>query len=196
MAVTSTVVTVATVAPVDEVQVVTVTATGGTFTAAFGGDPTAALDFDITSADFQTALEGLDEFAPGDVTVAGDGPHTITYGGVYAGTDVALLTIDDAEATGGTVAATVTTPGSARTAPVRLDTQAKNDRRAGSTIRVRNTGADPAYIGGPAVDTTEGYLLGVGVTFPFAIDLDDGEGLYAVSGDGDPTSVTVLETGV
>lgn len=194
MAVASNVVTVTTLAAVDEVQIVTVTATGGTFTVAnpAGGAPSGALAFDITSAALETALLALDL----DVTVSGDGPHTVTFGGAQAGTDVGLIVIDDTEATGGTVVATVDTEGSPQTPPFRLDTQDRTDRRAGSSIRIANTGAEAVYIGGPDVDTTDGYRLNSGVTFPHAIDLDDGEGVYATTVIGDPTTVAVLETGV
>lgn len=88
------------VSPVDEVQTLTITATGGTFTLTYDGQTTGAIAFDATSATVQTALLALNNLAPGDVVVTGDGPHTITFGGTLAGTDVDLITADDALLTG------------------------------------------------------------------------------------------------
>ncbi|MFI8853685.1 hypothetical protein ACIGW3_26315 [Streptomyces sp. NPDC053499] len=106
----------------NEVQSVAITGgpTGGTYTLTFSGQTTAAISFDATAADVQTALEGLSNITTGDVTCAG-GPHpgsaiTVTFGGQYAGQDVAQMTADDTGLTGGTtptVTVSTVTPGGA-----------------------------------------------------------------------------------
>lgn len=103
----------------NEVQTVTVTGspTGGTYTLTFSGQTTGAIVYNATASAVQTALEGLSNVAPGDVTAAG-GPHpgtpvTVTFTGTYAGTDVPQMTAT-ASLTGGTspdVTVTTTTPG-------------------------------------------------------------------------------------
>ncbi|MGH3926768.1 MAG: hypothetical protein ACRDTT_28550, partial [Pseudonocardiaceae bacterium] len=103
-----------------EVQTVTITGspTGGTYTLTFGGQTTAGIAWNATSAAVRSALEALSNIAPGDVVTAG-GPHpgadvAVTFGGAYAGTDVAQMTASAAGLTGGTtpaVVVTTTTPG-------------------------------------------------------------------------------------
>lgn len=86
---------------VDEIQVVTLTddTDGGTFTLTFEGDTTSALAWDATSATIQTALEALTSIGAGNVAVAGDGPHTVTFDGDLAGQNVSLLTADGSSLT-------------------------------------------------------------------------------------------------
>jgi hypothetical protein len=101
---------------VNEVQTITVDATGGTYTISYGGDTTSAIAFNATAAAVQSALEtGIDEIDVGDVRVtggpgaAGGGtPYTLTFGGQYAGTNVAQVTTT-ATLTGGAATATVAT---------------------------------------------------------------------------------------
>jgi len=73
-------------------------ATAGTFTLSIDGE-TATVDFDATAAEIQTALEGLSNIAPGDVTCVAtaeadlgvaDAVVTITFGGNYSGVAVAI----------------------------------------------------------------------------------------------------------
>jgi hypothetical protein len=54
--------------------------TGGTFTLTFGANTTAALAYNATTADVQTALAGLASIGAGNVTVGGNagGPYTVT----------------------------------------------------------------------------------------------------------------------
>lgn len=72
-----------------EVQALAVSnATGGTFTLVFRGQETAAIAYNASAAAVQSALEGLANVNPGDVTAAG-GPLgtatvTLTFGGQYA----------------------------------------------------------------------------------------------------------------
>lgn len=100
--------------PTNEEAEITVDATGGTFTVSFDGETTSALAFNVSTADFEAALEGLSNIGPGDVSVTGgpgdDGgttPYTVEFTGNYAGQDVPDLTTDDTNLTGGATTAVV-----------------------------------------------------------------------------------------
>lgn len=97
----------------NEQQTVSIgTQTGGTFTLTFGGQETGNLDFDATSGEIQTALEGLSTIGAGNVVVTGSGPWLVEFVGDLASTDVAALVIDGANLTGGSgEAVTVTNAG-------------------------------------------------------------------------------------
>lgn len=107
----------------NEVETLTVTGgpTGGTFTITFSGQTTAAIAYNATAAAVQTALEGLSNVNPGDITVTGNagGPWTLTFGGQYLGEDVTQVTTTESF-TGGTspdiTIATTTAGGTAATA--------------------------------------------------------------------------------
>ena len=84
-------------ATANETQTVRVTnASGGTFTLTFGGGTTAAIPWDATAAQIQSALEALDGLNPGDVTVGGgpvwSGNVTVTFTGTRANTNVDQMT--------------------------------------------------------------------------------------------------------
>lgn len=87
----------------NEVQTVTVDATGGTFTLTFSGQTTSAIAENASAATVLAALEALSNIAPGDVTVTGSagGPYTVTFKGVYANTNVPLMTANAGSLTGG-----------------------------------------------------------------------------------------------
>jgi hypothetical protein len=89
----------------NEVQTATITGspTGGTFTLTLDGETTAAIAYNAAASTVQTALEGLSNITPGDVTVTGSagGPYTITFSGARAGTNVPAMTAT-ASLTGGT----------------------------------------------------------------------------------------------
>lgn len=74
-------------------------ATAGTFTLTVNGQTTAAIAFNATAANVQTALEALSNVAPGDVAaVATSGANlgaasavvTLNWGGTFAGQNVAI----------------------------------------------------------------------------------------------------------
>lgn len=103
-----------------EVQTITITGgpTGGNFTLTFSGQTTGNIAYNAAASAVQTALEALSNIAPGDVVCAGGPlpgtPVTVTFTGTYAGTDVPLMTDNDAGLTGGTtpaVTVTTSTPG-------------------------------------------------------------------------------------
>lgn len=104
----------------DEVQTITITGTptGGTFTLTFSGQTTSAIAYNAAASAVQSALEGLSNIAPGDITCAGGPlpgtPVTVNFGGgAYDGADVPQMTATGSF-TGGTspaVTVTTTTPG-------------------------------------------------------------------------------------
>lgn len=95
------------IAGTNEVQTVSQCAfgcavTGGTFTLTFDGQTTAAIDADATTAEVQSALEGLSNIDPGDVAVTGQDfilatfpgqVMSVEFTGQYAGQDVPEMTI-------------------------------------------------------------------------------------------------------
>lgn len=91
-------------AAVDESQTVTINGgpTGGTFTLTFEGDTTAPIAFDALAAAVQSALEGLDNLEPGDVTVTGaaGGPYSVLFADALG--NVTQMTASGAGLTGGT----------------------------------------------------------------------------------------------
>lgn len=91
---------------VPEAQTLTIDATGGTFTVSGNGNTTAALAYNISAANLQTAIRGLGgNYA--EVIVTGSGPYTITF---PAGSgDVAALTTDASSLTGGAGTAVIAT---------------------------------------------------------------------------------------
>lgn len=95
----------------DEVQTVTVTATGGTFTLSFGGSTTAALAFNAAAATVRAALEALPSIGGGNVTVTG-GPggtaaYTVTFSDELG--NVEQMTANGAALTGTAPSVTVAT---------------------------------------------------------------------------------------
>lgn len=101
----------------NEVQTLSMTGTvsAGTFTITAFGETTAAIAYDATAAEIVTALEALDAFEAGDISGTGGPAHSadvvFTFGGYYAGEDVALMTVNSTGLTGGTYAIAETTPG-------------------------------------------------------------------------------------
>lgn len=109
----------------NEVQQVSMggTVTSGSFTLTFDGvGPTAAIPWDATAAQVQSALEGLSNIASGDVVVTGGPlPGTavdVEFVGRYTGTDVPQMTADGTNlgGTSPTVGVTTTTAGGAEPA--------------------------------------------------------------------------------
>lgn len=90
----------------NEIQVITLSgtaATGGTFTLTFDGQITGNIAYNASAATVETALEALSNIGSGDATVTGSagGPWTVEFTGSLAGTNVALMTIDTTNLTGG-----------------------------------------------------------------------------------------------
>lgn len=102
--------------PANEVQTVTITGTptGGTFTLTFSGQTTAGIAWNAIAGAVQTALIALSNLDTGDVVVTGGPgpgtPYTVTFGGVYAATNVPAMTATSSLTGGTTPAVAVTTP--------------------------------------------------------------------------------------
>lgn len=64
---------------VNAVQLITVTATGGTFTVALTGQSTTALAYNASSADVLAALGAISLIGVGNVAVTGEGPYTVEF---------------------------------------------------------------------------------------------------------------------
>lgn len=96
-----------------EVQTATITGgpTGGTWTLTVNGETTAGIAYNATAAVVQDALQALPGISTGDITVTGATPvYTLTFGGEYAGDNVAAVTASGASLTGGsTPGVTITT---------------------------------------------------------------------------------------
>ena len=90
----------------NEIQKITINATGGTFTLTYSGQTTSAIAFDASSSDVQSALEALSNLEVGDIAVTGNngGPWTVTFTGTLAKTNVAQITCNGSSLSlGGTV---------------------------------------------------------------------------------------------
>jgi hypothetical protein len=100
---------------VNEVQSVTVSATGGGFTLAFNGEASAEVPFNATAAEVQAALEAIPGLGAGQVAVSGEaaGPWSVEFTGARAGQDVPELSAEAGGLTGpeASAAVTTTTPG-------------------------------------------------------------------------------------
>lgn len=98
-----------------EVQTVNLgAASAGTITLTFDGATTGNIAFNAAASAVQTALEGLPNVNPGDVTCSGGAlPATVnvTFGGQYAGKDVPQMTGTPTGLTGGTITIGTSTAG-------------------------------------------------------------------------------------
>lgn len=133
----------------NEIQTITVTGTptGGTYTLTYGAQTTTGIAFNATAAAIRTALEGLSNIAPGDVSVSGSspGPYTVTFTGSLAGTNVGSITTDASGLTGGTAPAVVIGQGTQGAAGASaLDLSAKNPGTWGNRLYVEVTAGSDA----------------------------------------------------
>jgi hypothetical protein len=109
----------------NELQTLSVNATGGNFTLTYAGQTTAAIDHDATEAEILAALELLSTIPTGSLrveqTVAASPVFTTTieFGGSLGETDVALIVIADST-TGGTGASVAETTAGAAISTVSL----------------------------------------------------------------------------
>ncbi len=97
--------------PDTPVQVVTISATGGTFALTYSGQQTPALAFDLSAGDLRAALEALSRIGPGNVDVSGPdgGPFELRFGGELTGRNVEVVEPDAGELQG-TVEVTTLVP--------------------------------------------------------------------------------------
>jgi hypothetical protein len=104
----------------NEVETITVNATGGTFTITYGGETTGPINYNATAKEVEEALEKLPVLKPGDITVTGGPggenggtPYTLTFGGELKEKAITPVTTNRSGLTGGAKLATVivTKPG-------------------------------------------------------------------------------------
>lgn len=176
-------------------------ATGGTFTLRFQGETTAAIDFDATAAEVQTALEGLAVIAPGDVVVTDiQAGWRVTFAGNYSALDVPQLVVDYSGLTGGTCSVSVTSiaEGVAPTNEVQIVSLPGGPTGGTFTLSLNgittgniawNASASAvqtalrAVLGSNEVSCTGGALPGTAVTVTFQGDLG-GQNLPLMVADG------------
>lgn len=146
-------------APTDganEVQEIAIsgTPTGGTFTLTFGGQTTGNIAYNASAATVQTALRALSSIgSPNVVCTGGALPGTavaVTFASALAGTNVAQMTADDSNLTGGTtpaVAISTTTAGVTGTlkGEVNPGTDWLFDTTNGNMYAVAGTSTTPTF---------------------------------------------------
>jgi len=101
----------------NNVQTITITATGGTFTVTIGGQTTPAQAFNVATATLATALQGLSSVGiAANVAVTGTAgtSYVITFLGAAAGLN-ALAVLNTAALTGGTATVAAATTGTLAT---------------------------------------------------------------------------------
>jgi len=99
----------------NEVQTLSSTATGGTFTLTLDGQTTGNIAFNASAATVKAAIEALSNVTTDEVSCGGGAlpgtPITITFLGKWAAQDVPALVVDNTLATGGTASIAETTKG-------------------------------------------------------------------------------------
>lgn len=95
--------------PDEPVQVVTLAATGGTFTLTYAGEETAPLAATTSAAGVQAKLEALARVGAGNVVVSGPdgGPFELRFGGALAGRTIAVVEADGSALEGSVEVTTV-----------------------------------------------------------------------------------------
>jgi hypothetical protein len=164
---------------VNEVQTLDVTGTvdGGQYKLSFDGQTTSDLDYDDDAATIETALEALSNIASGDVAVTGgdlpDDPIVITFGGVYAGTDVPLITVAAGTSPltgGGSYAVTLTTAGTAGPDAV-LNSYVGSENATAFIFGPEGNGSGDVRYSGSAYVTSYNMTAPVGDVVAFTADL-------------------------
>lgn len=97
--------------PDPPVQLVTLAASGGTFTLTYSGQETEPLQAGVPAADLRAALEALSRVGAGNLEVSGPdgGPFELRFGGALTGRDIAVVE-PDASDLDGTVEVTTQVP--------------------------------------------------------------------------------------
>lgn len=97
----------------NEIQSITVNATGGTFPITFDGQTVTLVDWNATAAAVKTKLESLSNVDVGDIVTSGGplatAPVLVEFKGQYTNTDVPLMTSTSSGLTGGTHTASFAT---------------------------------------------------------------------------------------
>lgn len=140
----------------NEIQTVTVDATGGTFKLSYENVQTGTIAENASAATVETALEGLSSIGAGNVDVTGSagGPYTVTFQGELKYRNVPMLVGDATGLTGGasTVVIAQSTPGVASTQT--------NGAGVGPNVTILNpTNVSTNPIGNPDLPLGEILLL-------------------------------------
>jgi hypothetical protein len=102
----------------NEVQTLTITATGGTYKlrVTIGTDVQTSTDiaYNANAAAIQSALDTLSNLANGDIVVSGTGPFPLTGAGNLADLDILPIEVLTGSLTGGSASINTTTPGAGR----------------------------------------------------------------------------------
>jgi hypothetical protein len=159
--------------PTNEVQQLTVDATGGTFTLSFpktqgvcdGSGPTAPLPFNATAAEVQAALAALPEcINESNVTVTGGpgsaSPYVVTFIGSLKAFPLPLLSADSSSLTGGTATAKLSETTRGATAPYLLvkATNVGGAATDGSTVTINDV--LPAALSATSISGYDAYASG------------------------------------
>ena len=167
----------------NELQTISSTATGGTFTLSFGGETTGTMGYSASALDIETALEALDSIDDVSVTSSGTtglsaDTFVIEFKGTLAATDVADLVVDNDNMIGGTASVAEVRQGHAAsytgatnqtyTGKVinggivgntsGLKIQVKD--AAGQVVATVNVGSD--YAAGDRIEIADGIFISVG----------------------------------
>ena len=126
------------------------TPTGGTWTLSFDGYTTAALAYNITKVDLQTALRLLPNIATITITGSDGGPYIATWTGVRAASVVPLMVGNGAALTGA---------GSQPTATVHRDTAGGQLKSLTLDFRCRFHTVNVGNVDGERVFTVEGIAV-------------------------------------
>lgn len=130
---------------VNEIQTVSIAGgpTGGTFTLTYDGQTTAAIAWNATAAAVDAALEALSNIGAGNVICTGPPPPgtaiTVEFTGALAGQDVALMTIDTTNLTGGAPVGSVAETTTGRAVQGVLGGEATASLVNGGKIRITDT---------------------------------------------------------
>jgi hypothetical protein len=98
---------------INEVQVLAVQASAGTYTLLIGGQTTAPIAHDANAQAIETALNSLSTLTPGSVRVDGSGPFTIQFTGVRVAHQPQPLIVVDTSGLAGTASISRTQSGKA-----------------------------------------------------------------------------------
>ncbi len=171
----------------NEVQTLTVDATGGTFTLTFGGQTTSAITYSgaLAAATIQTAFLLLSSVGSGHATVTGSngGPYTITFISTLGSAPQALVTANSASLTGNSHTATIVEATLGVTATVTPASQTTGVSAVNAVQTITAVGTSGSF----RLAVQAGYSLAIPVTASAA---DVQVAIAAANGVG-PGNVTV-----
>lgn len=172
----------------DDIQVVTISGSGGTFTLTFEDETTDPIAYNASAGAVESALEALDNIEEGEVSVTGSagGPYTVTF---QMDRDVDEMTINTSGLVGGSVSVTTIVQG----APGRNERQ-RVSAGGGSfalTFDGQTTGAIAADASAATVKTALESLSTVDT-----VNVTKGAPYWEVEFVGDHTGMNVTQLAV